>query len=1165
MTTTTWFVLRKTGVAKSFVQRMLAEKISTPFALDHAEVDLGRGTLRLTDLRIDHPVDKNRPLMQAKDVQVSVTTNPLGKVGRVDKIVLRGVRIDDLQVSGPHALRFDEIFKVPASDADTDTYPAVVIEDASIGIRFADNAAPLQFEDVDLELLPLDGGGSEMVLRGSMSTVLGTRVSVTGQGDIGKQRFRVLAKAESLPLSPSAVKPFSAHIADALAAADVGGHVTLAQLWIESGDGGGELSGGFQVDADAISFCAPQFARRVEGSASIRGLLADEGSVSLSLLSQDDRGTIKLQGSVQRLLTSTPEASLTLDLAGLTIDDELLRGLMAQPQAAPVVAAFSPGATGSVDADARVVIGTDGVKVDVDATLRGMSVSFLGFPGDAECVSFPYPLHDLGGDIHIRADTIVFDGLKAADAHGGSVSVSGRIPFDPGAPGGQVTIAGSQIAFNDDLRAALQSIAPKSVQQYDDCAPVGRADVEVRVADFRADAPPDFHVRIEPRAAVVTHAIFPYRCEDVTGTVDIDRRGVVFDLRGARLGKAILARGRFEIPPLTLEGAGLTSQLWLHADELHADDDLRQALAVLSPPSAELWPILTPTGTFGCEVTTWQAAGDPTMHFDVRVDVLDGKVCARAFPLPIERVRGPIFVHGDGDKRRVDVHLLAGSVRQAPDAEPADVLVSGSVRREGEAMDLDLTTITRGLKLRPELRDVLDRAGVLSAAAWDALHPTGAVDVIARHQMPSTSANLRNHVRLQLDNAGISTPWLPAPVTRLVGEIIAIDGRASASEVRGLLGASPIVVRNGEVWHTDNASHVRGSISADDFPLNDDLARLFGASPLRAAYLNRQIRGRANVTALEIECMIPDADDSGPSANFELRASGQLSLRDSAFTLAVPIEHVDGILTVRECVVTPDVGKIAGTLANVSMQVLGRPVHDLSSTFAANADEIVLGDVSLRLHGGRVVGETGTPSLRYLTAGEGTLAANLSWQGVRLSELASPGNRGGAGITGNLSGRLVLEQLPGTRLIDAVGSGAVHITGGRLGDVPLFRSIYAILRRQPQFTSADAEYTFGARRITIDEMTLGSQIFEVHGKGQVSMDGYVDMTIELPDLFGDAADFLILPEILHNAVAQVLEFKLHGYLRNPAITPVTLFQGSPARRELGPIPAPLAEVPRKRF
>lgn len=1164
----TWFVLRKTGVAKAFVQRMLAERIAPPFALDGADLDLGRGTLALRDLAIAHPLDQSRPLLRARDVLVSVNTNPLGEVGRVDKIVLSGVRVDDLQVSGPHALRLDDIFKTGRSGDQADgspVYPAVIVEDASIGVRFADDGLPMRFEDVDLELLPLAASNTEMVLRGSMTTPLGTRVQVSGEGDIGARRFRVLATTESVPLSPATVASFSPDIAAVLTNAAAEGHVAQAKLWIETDEHDGTLHGGFQVEVDRFTFRARQFPRRVEGRASVRGVLQGEGRVDLTVEAEDERGRIHLQGEVQRLLAESPVADLALHIAALRIDDEMLSALAVPPASARVVRAFAPGATGQVDADAQVRIRDGTVEVDVDAVLSGMTASFLGFAREGEpqgpTVSFPYPLHDVGGRLRVRSGIVELDDLQAADAHGGTVRLSGAIPV--AAHNGRIDILGTDVRFGPDLRAALQALAPIGVHHYDDCAPEGRTELRVAVAGIGSSAP-TFHIHLEPQRAALTHAVFPYRCEDVTGAIDISGDEVTFDLHGNRAGKGIAARGRFARQAAEAGDAELASEFWLRADGFALDADLQRALTALAPSTAELWPMLTPSGEAACEVTTWRPAGDPHVHYDLRLDVLEGRLRPAAFPLAIEQLQGPIFVHGDGDTARVDVHLLRGRLPQAAAERAADVLITGSALQTADDTSFDLTTVARAVQLRPELRDTLDRAGALPAAAWDALHPKGTVDVICRHQA-AAKAPPTTHVRLHLDDVSLSAAWLPDTVSALTGEVVATSGRATAAELRGRLGTAALVLNSAEVWHAPDGTRMRATIGAADLPLNDDLARLLGDSPLRRAYLARRVRGRADVTALDLECAVPDAG-VGKAGSFRLNASGQMTLHDCSLVMAVPIEHVDGILTVRECAVTADSGRVDGALANLSMQILSHPVHDFSAGFTADADQIVLDDLSLRLHGGRVVGDPGPPHLRYLTAGEGTLSTNLSWQGVRLSELANPGSRNpSAGVSGNLSGRLLLEALRGTRLIDMVAHGSVHVTGGRLGDVPLFRSIYAVLRRQPQFATADATFRVGDRRIAIDSLTLGSSILDVHAKGKVSMDGYVDMNIDLPDLFGDAADFLILPEILHTAVAQVLEFKLHGYLRNPEIKPLTLFQGAPARREIGPIPAPLPDVPRRRF
>jgi hypothetical protein len=1174
----TGYVLRRTGLAKAFVQRELARVIASPFALAAAEVDLGAGTLTLTDLHIAHPLDVNRPLLQAKGVEVSMNTNPVGDVGAVHKIVLRGVHIEDLPVAGPDALRLYDVFKFTTDAPGTAArYPAVIVEDASVGLRFAATTPALRFEDVDLELLPIaePGAGaasSELVLTGAMTTLHGTRVTVSGRGDARTRRFTVVARAAGLQLTPAAAQPFATAVADAFTAIDLSGHVAAAQLWLESDDGV-DLRGGFSAEVDALALCPPQFPRRLQGSAKVQGTLRDAGAVNVQFTANDERGSLALVGTVQQLFTAAPHADFAVTLQGLRVDDELLRAIRAQAAGARIVDAFSVAPTGTVDGRAQVVLQPSNVRVAVDAELHALRASFVGFVGKqgTRTTAFPYPLHDVGGRVQVRHDAVILDDLRARDARGGSATVRGVVPITRGADSGHLTIGGTGIVFSNELREALRALDARAATHYDDCAPSGRADVEVTVTAL-ASAETSFSVRIAPQGATATHATFPCRVDNITGTVSIDGHRVELDLCGERAGAPVTVRGRFHTRADRTDAAPLRSELRVGAQALDLDAELRAALQTLVPTTAELWPALTPRGRFAAEVTTWapaqsaESAAAPPFTYEVRLDVHDGAIRAAAFPVDLEGLHGPIFVRGDSAGSRVDVHLLRGHVAQGT-SPPANVFVSGVVTRAGNAAPaIDLTTIARGVALRNELRDMLHATNTLSRAAWDMMSPQGIVDLITRHQgsvaaaaSPAQSA-MRTHLRVQLRDVGLSARFLPAPVTLLNGEIEAADGRATAAELRGLLGAAPVIVRDGEISTRAAASRVRGTLTADDFPINDDLARLFGTSPLREAYLRRQARGRAKITALSIEATVPDAGD-----DFALLAAGQLALRDCAFTLAVPIEHVDGVFAIAECKVDGTSGTIKGSLTNVSAQLLGRTVHDFNAAVAADGDRIEFSELSARLHGGRLAGTDAGPHLRYETAGEGTVSAHVSWQGVRLSELTGAGRGGAGGLTGNLAGRLDLARLPGTRLLDATGRGEVHISTGRLGDVPLFRTIYAILRRQPQFTSADADFAIGDRRLDIERLTLGSQILTVQGKGTLTMDGYLDMTIELPDLFGDAASFLILPELLHSAVATVLEFKLHGYLRDLEVTPLTLFQRTPARRSLDPIAAQLPDLPRLRF
>ncbi len=1160
----TWIVLRQTGVATSLVRDALASVLAGSFDLDAAEIDLPRGRVTVSRFRLVDPRGGDTPLLTTSDVVVSLNTNPLGTLGEVHRVVIRGLRIDDLRVAGPDAIRLPDLLRGSLAPKPAAGCPEVVIEDAVIGIRFAASSPPLRFENVDLELLPDAVGGSGLVLSGAMTTSIGTRVLVSGQADLTTGAFRVTAKANDLEISRRAVEPFSQAAAGQLEAAGVQGRVPAAQLWFEHDGKGGAPQGGFLAELAGVTFAAAQLPRPVRDLAGrISGRLQDEGSVSLALeTATTDAAALErigLTGAVRRLFGSTPEGELRVDIARMRIDEPLLGAARAHAIGSDVLDAVGIEPRGELDARVDLRIRA-GLEVELDATVRGGAATYRGFGNSAGTrVGFPHRVTDVAGTARMRGQRVFVGPLTARDAAGAALEFQGEFPLTASGPAGSLSARAEGLVLGPDLRVALGGLGPDVTMHYDEYAPTGVVDVDVKIAALTPSGIGDILVRVAPREAEATWRHLPCRVRKITGQMEIDAHGVAIDLTGERSGRPLLVRGRFQ----QHDGPGQDAhrhELRVRSEGLSVDEDLRVGLTTLVPRLQTLWETLEPGGEVAGELAFWQPFQAAQPSYDVRIDLRDAIARPRVLPVSVRGLTGTVFVHGDGTESRTELHLVRGSVEQPAGAAPAQILLSGSVATSSAATDVDLSSVVMGLQLDAQLADVLDRTGAFPRASWDVFAPAGSIDVIARHQHRVGEGSPRQHLRVQLREVSSNAAMLPAAATKLVGEVTVVDGVTTLSDVRGFVGTSPIVVRDARILHEGAATRVRAKVAADDFPVNDDLARLFGDSPLRETFLRRKPRGRMKVTELELDFAVPDRATG--AGDFDLRFSGQILARNCGFLLAVPIEDVNGVLTLRDCTVDGESGRINGSLTGMAMSVLGRQLTDIDASFVATPAEFSFGDVALRLHGGRVTGIEGVPHLRYATAGEGTLSANLQWQGVRLSEAL--GESGRAGMRGSVNGELRLTSLPGTRLLDTRGQGRLQVSAGKLGEVPLFRGIYALLQRHPQFTGASLEFVLGDRRIDIQKLELNSQVVDVRGKGSLAMDGYLDMTLELPSLFGDGADFLILPQLLHNAFSKVVEFKVHGYLRSPVVTPVVLFQGAPARRPIEPIPAVIPELPRRR-
>ena len=193
-------------------------------------------------------------------------------------------------------------------------------------------------------------------------------------------------------------------------------------------------------------------------------------------------------------------------------------------------------------------------------------------------------------------------------------------------------------------------------------------------------------------------------------------------------------------------------------------------------------------------------------------------------------------------------------------------------------------------------------------------------------------------------------------------------------------------------------------------------------------------------------------------------------------------------------------------------------------------------------------------------------AADIRWDEMSLTKFMRASGQSSPISRGTVSGNLNLE-LPGSDLLNLTAQSTIEIRNGRLGAVPIFTAIYAFLTpgKRPQFDGGRFRINVADLQISIDELVLTSPLIEVTGSGSIGPDGYMDIVIEFPNFFGTAGDWLILPQLMRALTSQVVRFHLYGYLRWPKARPRWLFQSTPGRRDIEPIPAHTPQPTPKRF
>jgi hypothetical protein len=416
-------------------------------------------------------------------------------------------------------------------------------------------------------------------------------------------------------------------------------------------------------------------------------------------------------------------------------------------------------------------------------------------------------------------------------------------------------------------------------------------------------------------------------------------------------------------------------------------------------------------------------------------------------------------------------------------------------------------------------------------------------------------------VRVHLRDVGSAARFLPGEATDLRGEIRVENGVVTLHGVQGRIDGAEVQLLQGDVRHHDGATHVDVRVRAETFRVDHKLANLL-TGPMRAAYLERQVQGNVRLDALRLRLRFPD--DGGP---LSVDLDGQLLARGLRLVLAAEVRSLNGLCTIQGARIDEQGGFVAGTLANLSFTVFDQPVHSFQAAFHADPQRIEFRGVQMRLHGGRI--EDGDaqeatggqsdrmPALRYVLAAPGTLQANLRWRGVSLREFLRAASPNPPPLAGSVSGTLHLLGLRGGDVVSMAADATVEIANGSLGEVPVFAPIFAILepRKRPRFDQLRMTFALRDGTAQVRELMVGSPLMNVTGNGRVTLDGYVDLVLEFPDLFGTPGDIVILPSILRFLSSQVVRFHVYGWLRHLKARPRLLWQSDPGRPRSQPLPA----------
>lgn len=1169
LVTGTLMVLRSSGVARTFVVNAIAGFLQrSSFELADAQLDLGEGRVLLRGLAIETSDEADgdkagRARLEVAELDVAVDVNPLGEVGRVRAVRVRGLSVDVDLAAG----RFPDLGRIlmprsgDAATTETPPPPSVEILESTLRLRLAPGAEPIAFTGVTLEFLPEAEGSYTGALRGTMRGPDDREVTVEGRADLQQSEFRAVLRLVDVPLVPDMAAPYSQDAVTFLSDIGVGGTARSLSIWAEyprrATDGGSmaELGAGVRLELEQLRCTVPQLPYPIaDARAQISADLAEGGHLAFAVEERSERGQIDVEGSVAGLFEEEPRLQLAVEAREVVVDPVLGRALATLKDARNVWEAFEPS-DGKGDASLRLThaIGSGTrPRLSLDIGLRDVEARFVGFRGaDGERAhGFPHLLEGLRGDVRLHDGKVTVDDVRAQLGEH-EIRAKGLIRPRRGESAGTVEldIESDELAFSPEIRAALAQLDPSFAAVYDEYAPVGTTTLRIAVRNGPEVEEAGVRVQLRPLGASAAWRGFPCRVEQVTGLVDIGSDGVAVQLEGSRKGGKVTVDGRF--PRATREDGGPAALIRVNAERLDLDPEVRGAISELSADVRETVDTLGLEGSFAVDITTWRDQGSETFGYDVRIDVEDGRLQLADLPLPTTKLRGPVFVHGEDGQNRVEVAAVHGVIDNGADGEPASLTLHGTVDVGTTGIATDLSAVVRGLELTPRLGRAVDAFGAFDFATWELLAPSGQVDLVWRQTQDPTETSPHQTLRIQLLDVRSAADFLPAPAEHVFGDLLVVDGSTSFSDVRAEMAGAEVHCVDGAITQSDGARTFRALVSSPDFPVDDRLAQLLDG-PIAETWRARQIQGRVAVHELQMQLVFPD--DETPMRT-ELR--GSISARGLSLLLGTEVRDVTGLWSIDDAEFGPDGGFARGRVEGGTATVFGNGISDVQATFLATPDRVEFGGLRARIHGGTVTGMRETATLVHRFAGPGTLSFDLGWEGLSLDLLTRSADRRSDGMRGRLAGRLQLDSLEGGDIVDMTGKGELRITEGDLGRVPVFTTIYSYLAepRRPRFEGLAARFEIGDRQIRVPSFEVTSPLLTATGRGTVDMDGYVDLRLDFPDFFGRSADWLLLPQALRALTSELARFQIHGHLRDPQTRPLWLGRSPAKRAALGPIPA----------
>ncbi len=761
--------------------------------------------------------------------------------------------------------------------------------------------------------------------------------------------------------------------------------------------------------------------------------------------------------------------------------------------------------------------GPDG-ETRVDGWLDAYGVS-------ARHLTFPYRLDDVEGRTRLEDGAVTIEGLIGR--HGpAQVQIAGQVDSTHPWTGFDLEILGRGVPLDEALFRVLGPSYRTLWQRFD-----ARGLANVRVRTERPDGDPVNGARpsttrldIELLDASVLFDEFPYplqslraRLRVAPGVLRIDDLvglGITPSSDGKPQPATVRADGYYLDPKLPFEPGRL--ELRLEARRLRLDSRLLAALPVDARVAFEQ---LEPSGYVDLLGRVFTSPTDAALRYDIETRLSGAGMRYRELPYAISDITGRIHITPE----RLTLLEISGRHGRT------SVFADGKVEETTHGYTAELSLQLRDLELDADARAAVPPT---MRATWDALGPSGMIDLDSRLDRTSTSGQVETkyEATVLLRGAAIRPQVFPLPLTDLRGTLAVSEGRVDLRDVAGRCGQAEIRRIGGRIDLTDDGATGNLQFEATDMRFDESLATAVPAD-LRPFWQALSPKGRFDLRLSDLTFNIA----AGRPAGFSW--TGSLTLHDVAMALGLQLTKLTGTIRGRGAIGGPDGGRFTGE-AELRRAHLGPfELHDLRLKAIVTSDgkQLLLKECDAELFEGRAAGEC----IIDLGTGSGGFEMTFNVRDAQLGPcLRALGWRSpeADAARGLLFGKFAFRGQSG-RPEQFRGSGEVFVREAHVWKLPLVLTILRVLNLAPDenmFHDGWLKFQIQGRRMYLTKIDLQGKAIALVGSGTLRTD---TQELDLQMLAGSPTRLRvpIVTELVEGASRDLFELHVTGTLQEPRI------------------------------